>query len=458
MYKLQKWQVFGSVFTATFLLSFWAFHNTFPIVFPDTGAYLGSGFTNIPPADRPIFYGWFLRHLSLSATLYLPVLLQGMSLAYLLWLWVYQFGNTRWVIPQYILLIFILTFFTGASLQVSQLLPDVFASCMLLALGLLLLGENLSRSAKIGVSLLFYLSTVMHNSHALIAWLILFLSFGYWVFIEKNKIIQLVKKPRLLLIAGVLIMAQLSIPTSNWLAGEGFVSSRATHVFLMNRMVDWGVVDQYLTKSCPEKQYEFCEYKDQIPRANFLWDFDNSPLYKTGGWEENKQEYDEILSGIFKSPKLLRDIFVRSIEATFQQFFRIEIGDTTRPNNENSLPHLVIKKYFPELERSYFWALQQRSQLDFATLNLHHKYLIGLMFCLSCIVLLIKNIGRQFSRHIAFFLACLLANAAVCGVLSGVFDRYQCRVVFLIIIPLYLYFWQFIINKFFIKSPSIDEK
>ncbi|PSR14152.1 MAG: hypothetical protein DA408_18205 [Bacteroidetes bacterium] len=452
-----NWKQYGSLLFATLLLNFWAFYNRFPIVFPDTATYIGSGFSGVAPADRPVFYGLFLRHISLSDSLYLPLLLQGFMLTYLLWLWVFYFGWKKHQRLQLLGLVFLLTFFTGASIQVSQLIPDVFASLLLLSAGLLVLAPALTRKHLVVTSLLFFFSLVTHNSHLLILWAIAIL----WAILGLLRwrpagTPQTLRRWGLVLLLG--LAAQVAIPTSSWLGGQGFRSSRAGHVFLMTRMVDWGIIDRYLEKACPEKGYRFCEYRDQIPKANFLWDYENSPLYKTGGWEANEAEYQAILKDILRQRQLRGPLILYALEDAWKQFFSLAIGDTTWNNPEQSIAHLSISLYYPALERSFLWSLQQRSLLEFTTLNLHHRYLIG--GCLSvAVILLLSNLKINQTRQLlCFVLIGLLANAAVCGILSGVFDRYQCRVVFLIIIPLYLLFWQLPAVQLFISKLTADVK
>lgn len=431
-----------SLLAAALMLCFWAFYNRFPLVFPDTGAYIDSGFSGHPPPDRPVFYGLFVRHISLSDSLFLPIVVQGFIMAYLLWLWVLYWGWERYQQLQLWGLVFILTFFTGASVQVSQLMPDVFAAILLLSLGLMALAPNLSKRHTWIVGFLLFLSLITHNSHALIVWgILLALVVLYAIRRWSGALLTMPPFYRWKPLLVIVLAAQLTLPASNWIAGEGFVSSRAAHVFLMTRLVDWGVIDLYLEKTCPEKAYKFCAYRDSIPAANFLWS-DQSPLYKTGGWDANKVEYDAIISDVVRTPKFFILLVIKALESTAQQFFCFAIGDTTDKNEAGSIAHIVVKRYYPDLDRAYLWALQQRSELEFTTLNLHHRYLIGGGMAVT-VVLLLSGIQLTRFRTLALFLlVALLANAAVCGILSGPFDRYQCRVVYLIILPLYFLFWQ----------------
>ena len=62
---------------ATIISCLAAFYNQFPLVYPDTGTYINSGFMGEVPQDRPIFYGLFLRHISLHHSLWFVILAQA---------------------------------------------------------------------------------------------------------------------------------------------------------------------------------------------------------------------------------------------------------------------------------------------------------------------------------------------------------------------------------------------
>ena len=54
------------LFISVFVLIIPALKNGYPILFSDSGTYLSSGHSGYVPVDRPILYGIFVRHISLS--------------------------------------------------------------------------------------------------------------------------------------------------------------------------------------------------------------------------------------------------------------------------------------------------------------------------------------------------------------------------------------------------------
>ena len=422
---------------------FMGFYNNFPLVFPDTGTYISSGFANYVPMDRPIFYGWFLRHISLAESLWLPILAQSLILTLLLYYYFRQFVQVRYRPFLYLGFVFFCTLFTGLSVHVSTLIPDIFAPIMILSLGLLLLAPGLKVRDQVPIGMILFFSMAVHYAHLFTAFLVLAAISLLYILYRKQALIRL----RLLLLSwGVVLLSSLLIPTTNWMMGSGFGLSQGGHVFLMQRLVEWGIVEQYLDEACPGQGYRFCEYKGDIPR-NFIWNSE-SPLYKTGGWIENKEEYQVITREVIADWRYSRIILARSLETSVELFFSFDVGDTTVPELEGSSPFETIKIWFPDQWRRYLSSRQNYEKLDFSLLNYVQRVaLLGALF-ISILLLLSKRLPLPQKALIGFFLICLAANAIICGPLSGVFARYQSRVMWLILLPLFLlasqypWFWR----------------
>ena len=417
---------------------FTGFYNNFPLVFPDTGTYISSGFANYVPMDRPIFYGWFLRHVSLAESLWLPILAQSLILALLLYYFFRQFVPGRYRHFLYLGFVFFCTLFTGLSVHVSTLIPDIFAPIMILSLGLLLLAPGLKARDQVLIGVILFFSMAVHYAHLFTAFLILAAISLLYRLYRKRALIRL--RP-LLLSWGIVLLSSLLIPATNWMMGSGFGLSQGGHVFLMQRLVEWGIAEKYLDEACPEKEYRFCEYKDDIPR-NFIW-LPESPLYKTGGWMENKEEYQAITREVISDWRYSRIILARSLETSMELFFSFDVGDTMGPELEGSSPFETIKIWFPDQWRRYLSSRQSFEKLDFTLLNYVQRVaLLGGLF-ISILLLLSRRVPMPQKMLIGFFLICLAANAIVCGPLSGVFARYQSRVMWLILLPLFLFATQY---------------
>ncbi|MDQ3018053.1 MAG: hypothetical protein M3R25_15180 [Bacteroidota bacterium] len=112
--------------TSTILSVSLALYNNFPITYPDSAGYLASGIDNNLPADRPIFYGWFLRYTHFNDNLLFSILAQGLLATYVLFLFFQIFSRSANKQLHFLLSIGFLCSFTGYSFFTSFLMPDIF--------------------------------------------------------------------------------------------------------------------------------------------------------------------------------------------------------------------------------------------------------------------------------------------------------------------------------------------
>jgi hypothetical protein len=423
------------ILIAGFILCFMGFFNKYPLVFPDTGTYILSGFTNVVPKDRPIMYGLFIRHVSLWESLWLVIVVQGMLVSLSVFYYFKYLSINRNYLPFFLLYIFLITFFTGASINVSQLIPDVFTSISILSLGLLIFVRHLKLRDLIIISVLLVLSISVHTSHVMLIILVSLLLSLCYLFKRFRQLLPFLKYQRILLVWSLILFTCLTVSLVHYGFGGGFTMSKGKHVFLMGRFIEMGILNDYLQDNCDDKKYEICAYKDMM-MWDFIWDEKNSPLYKTGGWEANKEEYLVIIKDIFITPKYFKTFLIKSIGSGFIQFFNFETGDTPRLD-VGSAPHSTITSFFEGQEMEYLSSRQCKGKLDYFLLNNCQNYFFAfsLFFLLLFLVL---RMPLEVKYTIVYILIALLINAMVCGTFSGISPRYQSRVIWLLPLPLIL--------------------
>ncbi len=423
------------ILTGGFMLCFWAFYNHYPITFWDTGAYLYAGYHNAVPLDRPITYGLFLRHVSMADSLWLVVLAQGLMVSLSVYYYFYYFQPSRNTLIPFLTFIFLITFFTGASFAASTLMPDIFTPVTLLAVGLLLLAPSLKTRDYFIISLLFFLGVSMHNSHMMIGFSLLFLLTVLILFRKIRRIPGFPSAKRLILTWTLLFFAIGSVSLTHYALARTFAISRGSHVFMMGRLSDLGILQDYLQKNCWYKEYKICQYKDAIP-WDFLWDGEHSPVYKTGGWEANKDEYNAIIRSIFRHPEYTKIFITRSFESSFKQFFTFDTGELPKQHEGTNTYTMIYRKFNMQV-KEYFSARQSNTGIDFRIVNSVQMFLLafGLMVLL---ILLFSRIPAGYKILIAFILISIYINALICAAFSGTFARYQSRVAWLMLLPLVL--------------------
>ncbi len=423
------------IIIAGIILCYMGFYNNYPLMHSDSGTYIRSGFLNQVPPDRPIIYGLFVRHVSMAESLYLVIFAQGILLSLVIFYYFKYLLQKPYKGIPFLIYIFIITFFTGASLNVSQIIPDIFTSISILSLGLLLLIRELKWRDLVIISIIGIISLSAHNSHLIISAGILTVITILYLFKTIRRRFNFINKRRLIYIWGIIVFANLFVSTVHFLLGSEFEAAKGSHVFLMARLIEIGVVNDYLDEYCDQKDYKLCEYKDQIP-SDFLWNYEKSPLYKTGGWEANKDEYKSIIRNILIRPKYLKKFIVKGIEASFKQFFSFETGNA-KQMLEGSAPFGVIESFYPDQLKEYLASRQNKMQLNFNFINSIQLYLVALTLLIAIIILMTK-IPFYWKFITGYFILALFMNAAVCGFLSFISPRYQSRVIWLLPLPVFL--------------------
>jgi hypothetical protein len=400
-----------------------AFYNGFPIVYSDTATYLSSGFEIETPFDRPITYGLFLRASSMNGlSLHLTVFFQALILSFLI------LEITRTFLKQRaeligISLIAFLSFFTGLSWTVSQLIPDIFTSIALLSLVLILFGKFPFKK-NLALFILFFISAAMHMSHILLFSLLLI-----FIIIFRKKLLPTdIYKYR------NADLGLLFILTISTILTMGSALSKSRHIFFMGAMLEHGILKTYLDDNCSEKQYKLCTYKDSLPAYayQFIWEKEKSPLYKMGTWESVKPEFNEIISATLTQPKYIKLHAIASLKASADQLSKFGINDGNAAFLQGSTLYERIAEYTPGDLNSYSVSKQSTTGFGF-TATWNHIFTFVVVLCLLLIIVSpygIRSAGRSDLGSVSLIvLIAILINAWDCGTFANAIDRLGCKMI-----------------------------
>ena len=422
-------------------------YNGFPLVTSDSGAYINSAITHIVPADRPIVYGLFIQATGLYFSLWLVILAQGLLLGWLLLRCVAAFAPRIQTAFGQLFVLGVVTWISGVSWYCSQLMPDIFAAIGLLCLALLLLGRFKSRGSQVALLALLLLATLVHNSHLLTNSLVV-LAFGivaYWQRLFKRGLVQWT---HWLVATTTVLSSWLLLPTIHAGFGGGFTLSRASPAFLVARLCETGILEEYLNQSCEAgSKYKLCAFRDKLPNdaITFMWD-GGSPYNQTGGLEANRSECQQIVRGILTSPQYYPQLASEAMQATLRQLTHIGYGDGLVPFRENTNPYWKVQEFTGYELKEYLSSRQNRNLLTFDTLN-ERTYAVQLLAVLLISTLVLWH--SQTSRHslntqagpttgtnllllLTIIGLGLLGNAFATGALANVLDRLQGRVAWLL--------------------------
>lgn len=413
------------VVAGALILMAYGFVNGFPLVYSDSGTYIGSGFGLDAPFDRPITYGIFLRLASLNGlSLWLAIFFQGLLISGLVQALCQILFEPKRAPYIALTLLFFTSFFTGFSWVVSQLIADVFTPIALLTMLLLLLGDY-SKPKKIGLYFLFFFSIATHLSHVLLFVVMIAVTWVVVLFFKDSTLKAKMKTPLLILL--VLTFAAV--------ATMGSAMSKSKHVFFMGAMVEHGILKTYLEENCATKNYQICAYKDSLPEKGwqFVWN-ENSPLYKIG-WRESKPEFEEIIHATFTTPKYMLMHVQASLKATAEQLKLFGIGDGNGAFTEGTGLFKIMQEYLPNEIHSFKESKQNRGELGFMPV-MNHVYSLVVLLSLLLIIYVGYTYYVRFEPKMRFVLVILLAgiliNAWDCGTFANSIDRLGLKMIWLL--------------------------
>lgn len=406
-----------------------AYINGFPIVYSDTSTYLASGFELETPIDRPIAYGLFLRVSSLNGfSLWAIIGVQALLISFLIWISIQRLLKNKSAsskVQFFFLSLIVLISSTSLSWVTSELIADIMTPILILSVLLLLLAQP-SKLEQIALYGLFFLATACHLSHITFNIVLLLLIGLFYFFNILGARRQITLKPFFFLL----------LLTLGSFLTMGSAFSKSKHVFFMGALVEHGIAKTYLDEYCEEQEYKLCPYKDKLPPKgyDFLWN-PESPFYKIGGWEDTKEEFDEIIFTTLTSPKYIAIHIQASLKATLEQLLQFGIGDGNGVFLKHTLLYERIGTYFgSNQQQQYAQSLQNKNKLSFlASYNYFLQFIIGLSFLATLFILM--NYKKYDPTIISFFVLLILAlllNAWSCGTFANALDRLGAKVIWLL--------------------------
>ncbi len=413
-----------------------AFYNGYPLVFADTGTYILSGMDVELPYDRPLMYGLFVNLSSLHYSLWLTVFFQCLIVSFTIKHTIRLFlgnGYRNSAVP----LMAILVAFTSVGWYASQLMPDIFTSVCIMCILLLTFSQHLSSAQQLITAVIFMFSVNVHASHFLIAGLLMLLTVMFRKLYSDHRIKN---KTRVILPIVLLVTSVVAGCSVNYAVGRSFTITRGSHVFLTGRMLDNGILKEFLDERCETHNYLLCDYKDSLPLDSraLLWD-EKSPLNRHGGWAGSQEDYQILLRDLLSSPKYVFKFAFTSATAGISQLLQNDIGSGlggTWYGSPYSPPYTQIARHFPQELKQYEQSRQNENlwsqKLDFENINFINNILIIASVLFLYAVLCIDKVKHLFSPELRIMVLVICAgitiNAFVTAGLANVYDRLQSRV------------------------------
>jgi hypothetical protein len=398
-----------------------AFWNGYPLLQWDTGGYLARWYEGYLVPSRSTVFGIYL-HLGENSSFWLNLGIQALATLWILQLTLRVLNLARMVRLVPISLALILT--TALPWLASMLLTDIFAGLSVLALFILVLfGGRISTLEK---WTLFAFTAFSAATHSATLGVLLGLCCVGWLarpLLGKRIPASGLLQGSLTTVAGAMMLLAANFALSGqlaWTPGGAGV--------LFGRMLQDGIVAQYLRDHCATQNLKLCPYRDELPPTadDFLWG--HSMFDKLGRFQGLDDEMGFIVAhSLAEYPAWQAKA---ALAATADQLMHVATGEGTN----GWIPHTygIIERYIPSQLATMRAARQQRWHLDFTAMNrVHVPVALGSMLVVA--FLFGRGLWQRRLDDLTLLAGtvtlALLGNAVICGVISGPHDRYGARLV-----------------------------
>lgn len=430
---------------------------------------LNSPFDKAVLSGRSVFYGALLYVGYLTSYFWLAVFAQAAIFIYLSYTFVVTCARLSF--PTFVGITSTILIITPASFFISFLMPDIFASFLILATAILVgFWERLKLRDQICSSGIAFYSVLAHMSHLLLLVCLTILFLIVCLVTDRKVTASSAVYKR----AGVLFLAILV-----GALGEQVLPYGARYIvgvdpvrppYLMARLIADGPGYRFLQKNCATKPYVVCSYIDRLSfdatkrsigakSDAFLWSMDardgvfnaiDSATRRALSLEETSFVFD-----VFRSDPA--GVMNSAINNSIRQLLTVELGtdefflDQQLQSFKGKLLSLNFNELLPPRIVVRDWILTHGNEWFFL---IYSTSMISLVLTWACWPFFrfhkISNIfpQSQWFSVLTITVMAILFNAAICGALSGPHPRYQTRiswvpsfVLLVLIAKLWAVFW-----------------
>ena len=427
----------GAVLAGAFFMTWPALYNHYPLLYADSMSYLEDGrlvaralFLHKFSADyggRSFIYCLGILPFHWNVNPWPIVALNALLTAYVIWL-VVRSVLPRQTVTRYLALILPLSFFTSLGWFVSLIMPDILGPLLYLSMYLLVFApESLSRAERLTLVLIAWWAVASHVTHLILAggFCVLFLALLAFRRSMRRWLAGIAEVAMIVLIAAA---AHLALHT--YLYGEPSLNGKRPP-FVMARVIVDGPGRSYLQQHCRDTKLTICNYLPHIPNdANeFLWDLNGIWQTASPATRERlrQEEVPFVLATLRTYPR--EELFI-SATNFWHQLISFDLGDY----GPNRWVLDVFEKVLPGARAHYLVTRQAQDALpdDFSTSAQNWAVLISLLLIGTLMPFIWRHRKPRLVSLTAVTVFMVITNALVTGALSGVEDRYQSRVIWLV--------------------------
>jgi hypothetical protein len=428
----------AAVLAGALLMTWPAFYNGFPLLYPDSMTYLGDG----PVVARKIFlhqsssyygmrsffYSLGILPLHWNITAWPIVAVQAILMAYVLWL-VVRSVLPRRTVAYYLILIAALSVLTSLSWYVSIIMPDILGPALYFTFYLLVFArETLSRAERLTISGIACWAVTCHATHMM-------LGVGLCAVLTSALLVQRQPMQRSVRVVGEMV-AIVAIAAAAQLTLHGYLYGRVSlngerPPYLMARVVADSTGGRYLEQHCGEERWVLCDHIQNLAgdADHFLWDAD-------GGWggastSEQKAMWQEEIPFVLATFRAYPgEQISKSMAAFWQQLQTFGVEDL----DPSSWVGEQFDEVLPGARSRYLASRQARNALRIEGFTAFHIWVVraSLVGMIAFLPFVWRRASSQLVGLSVVVTFIVVANAFVTGTMSMVDERYGSRVIWLV--------------------------
>jgi hypothetical protein len=305
----------------------------------------------------------------------------------------------------------------------SVLLTDIFVGPAVLALYLLVRhSERLRRAERAGLVFLIAFAVSTHTATFL-------LIAGLWFAMAAATLLDRMLVPRqaVLNVFAAIVLGAAMLLAANYAVSKRFGVSPGGYGIVFGRLLEDGIVKRYLDEHCPDPTLVLCSHRDEINLTadEFLWG--KSVFDRLGRFDGLGAEMRRIvLESLVQYPGMQ---LKAALIAIGRQLIFVKSGEGIVSTVYHT--YGMMETFTPSVVPAMRAARQQHDEIRFDTINLIHVP-VTLAACALMPIIAVFGWRRRRLSDVGMLativLLALLANAAICSVLSNPHDRYGARI------------------------------
>jgi hypothetical protein len=409
-----------------------ALRNGFPLLFSDSGEYFARSVVLQVPEYRTFGYSAWLAIAWPGASVWGGVVAQSLLLGALLW-WLVSVVAPGLSARSRAMAVIVGAIATAAPWVSSQVMPDVFAPITIIGVFLIVRHwEQLPTAGRMGSCVAVAFGVTTHATHL---WLALGLVVFHGILGAMNRSIPW--RP-LFRATSAIALGAACLLAVNFAQTRQVFLSRGGHVYLLAHLLDTGLGQRLLRAQCPQAGYALCPYQAELNTnaAEFIWSKQVN-VSVLGGWANSNGEAERMWRGVVRHYPAA---YARSLVTyTVRQFAALDSYDGLVTYADKGYVAGFISHFLPRQFDDFLAAAQQRGAFsDAPALPSLHAAVFWLAVLASGALVVGAcrrrdwRIGDAAASFQATVWVVLVANAALCANVSGVFDRYQVRVAWML--------------------------